>query len=265
MSEVSNILPRSGREKDYLTLLRFGRIVSLFGLAIIIVMLCLNRYTIAVLVASVLCGMAESRGRCGVSHIGMLAPIKSMDPSTWFKCCFAYAFSGAVTAYLIGLIIASLGTVFSIGTSPIYLGCTCLVCCMFLLRDFGVLRFQPPQCNHQTYKEWAYKFGMVTGAGMWGAHIGLALSTVVTYGGLYCLLLVVFGFGLGFGEWVLVAFWVGRVVFLWSTPFLMDSTSDGRIIGAMFERATSMFRFCSLSGLVGILVISLAMLYTQLT
>ena len=39
---------------------------------------------------------------------------------------------------------------------------------------------------------------------MWGSHIGLGVTTVVKHGGLYPVVLLAFGFGLGQGEWVLV-------------------------------------------------------------
>lgn len=245
-------------------IVQFGRISALLGAAFVLAFIALELYFLGMLLAAMMCGMAESRGRCGVSHIGMLAPLKSLNSRTWVKCCLSYSLSGVVTAYLIGLLIAGLGTWLGLGASPYYLGVIGVVCLVFLLRDLGWLRFKPPQCDRQTYKEWAVNFGMVTGAGMWGAHIGLAVTTVVTYGGLYCLALVAFGAGLGSGEWILVAFWLGRVVFLWATPRLMNSSPNGMEIGMALEQSSSMFRFCSVSGIASILVLSLATLITGL-
>ncbi len=245
------------------SMILFGRWAAVAGCSIVLISILMELYFVGYIVAALLCGMAESRGRCGMSHIGMIAPIKPIDSLMWVKSCLAYTGCGLATAYLVGLLIAGIGSWFSLGTSLIYLGLTCFVCLLFLVRDLDLVRFNPPQCDRQTYKEWVVMFGWLTGVGMWGAHIGLALSTVVTYSGLYCLLLVVFGAGFGNGEWIFVSFWLGRVIFLWATPFLMDSTSNGVAIGRAIESSTSAFRMNSICGMVSLLLLSLATLYTQ--
>ncbi|MYD44878.1 MAG: hypothetical protein F4W92_00780 [Gammaproteobacteria bacterium] len=245
-------------------ILKFSRVSMFVGTVLVLIMLMLDLYFVGLLVAALMCGMAESHGRCGISHIGMLAPLKALNSSAWVKCCLAYTLGGVVTAYLIGLSIAGLGSWIKLGMSPYYLGLIGSVCVLFLIRDVGWLRFKPPQCDQQTYKEWAMMFGRVVGAGMWGAHIGLAVTTVIKYGGLYCLVLVAFGFGIGMGEWLLVAFWLGRVVFLWATPSLMSSSPDGMKIGITLEHSDSAFRLCSLSGLTCILVLNLVPLFPGL-
>lgn len=263
MAEVQEYIHLIDSKPIHRFILLFGRIFATVGFAIVFVLLLLDMYFLGMCMAAFLCGMAESQGRCGVSHIGMIAPLKSHNSRMWKQCCLAYSLCGMVTAYFMGLLISGIGFWFDGGMSPYYLGLICVVSVFILLKDLDILRFKVPQCDRQTYKEWTTMFGFTTGVGMWGAHIGLAVTTVITYSGLYGIILVVFGAGIGTGAWLLVSFWLGRLLFLWVTPFLMNSTSNGMLIGDSLERSSGMFRLCSLSGISSILILNFAALYAH--
>ncbi len=117
-----------------------------------------------------------------------------------------------------------------------------------MLRELGVISFSPPQCDKQTHKAWMAEFGPGTVAAMWGSHIGLAVTTVMTHGGLYPILIVVFAIGLGGGEFVLVAFWIGRIIPLWLAPSLCKA-SDGLAIGNALRRAAPSFSTAAALGI----------------
>ncbi|MCY3627459.1 MAG: hypothetical protein OXG88_07460 [Gammaproteobacteria bacterium] len=258
---VESFAPSRKQNKDDQYPLRtFGYIFACTGLVLVIVFAVMNFYMAGLCVAAVLCGIAESQGRYGISHIGMIAPMKSIDTHVWFKCSFSYTICGAFTAYLTGLLIVGIGAWIDLRASTYYVGLTIVFCILFLLRELKLLSFNPPQCNLQTYKEWTSMFGLTTGVGMWGAHIGLALTTVITYGGLYCLMVITFGLGVGMGEWLFVAFWLGRVVLLWVTPWLMNTSCDGMAVGTILEQSTRMFRFCSITGISGLIIVNIAVL-----
>jgi len=168
----------------------------------------------------------------------------------WFKCASAYSGGGLATSYLVGLGIAGLGTLTAVAVSPVVLFIVaCMVGLAMFLRELGIVRFKPPQCDVQTHKWWAVEFGLVTAAGMWGAHIGLALTTVITHGGLYPLVLIAFASGLGSGEWILLAFWVGRVVTLWLTPSLSGKSTDGVALSEALSQAAPSFKATAICGL----------------
>ena len=226
------------------TAIALGILASLGGVLIA------KHSEIGFLVGAVLCGIAEAHGRCGRSHIGMTAPFAGFAPGIWVKCVSAYTLGGLATSYLVGLAVAGLGTLmaFAMGPLVLFIGAGAIGVLM-LLREFGMISFNPPQCDLQTHKTWAEEFGLVTGAGMWGAHIGLAVTTVITHGGLYALLLIALASGLGKGEWTLVAFWFGRVVTLWLTPFLTDRTNDGVRIFEALSQAVPAFRASALCGM----------------
>ena len=117
------------------------------------------------------------------------------------------------------------------------------------LEEFG---FNPPHCDRQTEKSWVFEFGHVTAAGMWGSHIGLGVTTVVTHGGLYPVVLLAVGFGLGQGEWVLVCFWCGRIIPMWLAPRLAGGSSDGSTIAAALRRSERSFRAVAAWGIAGL-------------
>ena len=191
-------------------------------------------------VGAVLCGMAEALGRCGQSHIGMIAPLRHGAQRLWFKCASAYSVGGLVTSCMVGLVLGGLGSLAATAVHPSFLfvggG---LVGLAMLLRELGAVRFSPPQCDVQTHYIWVMEFGRVTAAAMWGSHIGLAVTTVIKHGGLYPILVIAFAVGLGGGEWLLVAFWLGRIIPFWLAPFLYKTSNAGLICDSLREAASS--------------------------
>ena len=243
----------------------FCQVACTVGSGVILLSFVAGVQFFGLLMAAALCGIAESRGRCGMSHIGMIAPLRTVHPRLWLRCCLAYSLCGLSTAYLMGLALAGLGSLFNLWSSLYFLGFTGLACIALLLRELGVFSFAAPQCDRQTVKSWAHTFGMVTGTGMWGAHIGLGITTVITYGGLYCILLVAFGLGVGRGEWMLVAFWLGRITLLWMTPTLLKGTTDGIAISDTLEHSANMFRMTALYGMVSIFCVLITVFYSLIT
>ena len=191
--------------------LRHGRPFStmcnaaiLVGVVVALAALTTGNLLFGCLVGAVLCGMAEAHGRCGISHIGMIAPLAGFNRCMWLKCVSPYSFAGVATSCLVGLAIAGLGTLAAFAVPAVVLSILAAVVALaMMLREAGIVRFDPPQCDVQTHKEWVYEFGLTTATGMWGAHIGLALTTVITHGGLYALVLAAFACG----RWLLL--WPG--------------------------------------------------------
>lgn len=163
------------------------------------------------------------------------------------------------TSYCVGLALAAPGTLLNVQTSILFYGASGAVAVLMLLRETGLVGFNPPQCDRQTEKSWLFEFGHVTAAGMWGSHIGFAVTTVVTHGGLYPLVLLAVGLGLGYGEWVLVCFWCGRIIPMWLAPRLVGRSSDGSVIAAALRRSDRSFRAvaaCGIAGLVAVCVVA---------
>lgn len=186
----------------------------------------------AFLLAALMCGISETNGRCGMSHIGMIAPLSRASTRLWFSCAMSYSVCGLVSSYLVGLGISAFGEVFQLRSSVAFFSIVSIFSVFILVRELGIVSFWLPQWDRQTCKDWMQRFSMTTCSGMWGAHIGLTLLTVITHGGLYPLVLIAIGLGLGSGEWIFVCFWLGRIVFMWTIPLLqtVSKVSSGELI-----------------------------------
>jgi len=255
---VLSALEEPGRSvNDRPFAIAFHAVVAIGTLAIAVALYS-GHHAIACFAAAILCGISEANGRCGMSHIGMIAPFRTVAPGLWLRCSLAYSAGGMVTSYCVGLMLAAVGTLLHVQTSMLFFGASGAVAVALLLRETGIIRFNPPQCDRQTEKAWVFQFGHVTAAGMWGSHIGLAVTTVVTHGGLYPLVLLAIGLGLGQGEWVLVCFWLGRVIPMWLAPRLAGGSSDGSAIAAALRRSDRSLRAvagCGIAGLAAVCIV----------
>jgi len=84
-------------------------------------------------------------------------------------------------------------------------------------RELRLIRFRLPQVDRQTVREWAYDYGFVTAAGMWGAHIGIGFATVIQHGGFYVLVLLAMQGGWELAASLFCVYWIGRTLPIWAT------------------------------------------------
>ncbi|MCY4011213.1 MAG: hypothetical protein OXG82_00715 [Gammaproteobacteria bacterium] len=130
----------------------------------------------------------------------------------------------------------------------VLIGTSGLAALAMMLRAMQLVRFEVPQCDRQTHKRWLGQFSMPTAVGMWGAHIGLAVTTVIAYGGLYPVLLLAAGLSNGHGEWLPVVFWLGRTAAMWLAPVVVGSTNGSDYVDALMESRPT-FRHVAAIGL----------------
>lgn len=198
---------------------------------------------------AVLCGWSEVDGRCGESHIGTLSPLRrSPSPSNlWLRAVSAYSIGGFVTSALVGLLLGAAGAVVQFSRLMPFL--VLAICCILIVRELGWLRVPLPQVNRQTHKGWAMSFGVVTASGMWGAHIGLGFATVIQHGGLFAIAALAAVHGSMYGVAVLMFFWLGRVLPLWSTALLPKSSCDAPEVSACLMADRTAYRYTAIVGL----------------
>jgi hypothetical protein len=170
---------------------------------------------LTLLVGAVLCGWCEVDGLCGSSHVASFAAIRSLEGNRgWLIGLLAYTLGGAVTAALIGAVFGTLSL--AIPWNPtLFAAVTVLLAATLAARELRVISFALPQVHRQTQKMWAPEFGFATAAGMWGSHIGLAIATVITHGGLFVILLAASWLGPLAGIGLLCVFWLGRTLPMW--------------------------------------------------
>ena len=120
-----------------------------------------------VLVGAVLCGFPEAVGRCGVSHIGMTAPLFPRNRALWLKCVAAYTIAGCATSYGLGLVLVLVGSAVGEADPHVLTVTSGIAALAMMLRAMQLVRFHVPQCDRQTHKRWLGQFSMPTAAGMW--------------------------------------------------------------------------------------------------
>jgi hypothetical protein len=207
---------------------------------------------LAIAATAVMFGWSEMDGLCGTSHVCTLTPLRAFSSriDVWWKSVFAYTLAGTATSASVGLLLGSAGA-FGIGRSgQILYAILALLSVSLAARELGLLRFPLPQIRRQTHKMWAFEFGIVTAAGMWGAHIGLGFATVIKHGGYFVLVGLACLGGPKFGAAVLAAYWLGRSLPLWLVPVLTRRWDDGGHIGNLVGASASACRYLAASGLV---------------
>lgn len=198
---------------------------------------------------AVLCGWSEVDGRCGASHMGTLTPLRrsAASPKLWLRAVSAYSISGFVTSALVGLLLAEAGALVQFNRLMPFIVLT--LCCILIIRELGWLRVPLPQVDRQTHKGWAMSFGVVTAAGMWGAHIGLGFATVIQHGGLFAIAALAAAHGPMYGVAVLMFFWLGRILPLWSTALLPKSSCDAPEVSDCLMADRRAYRYTAIVGL----------------
>jgi hypothetical protein len=83
---------------------------------------------------------------------------------------------------------------------------------------------------------------------MWGTHIGIGFATVIKHGGLFlaagsALLLEPLQSAL-----LLAAFWIGRTLPIWATPYLTGDEADGAAVTELLWARPNAYRICAIAG-----------------
>lgn len=219
---------------------------------------------IGLFTAALVCGWAEIDGLCGTSHVGALTPLRVMDKAhrMWRRAILAYTLGGVATASIVGLTLGVLGAVArSLGLTPALAMWLFTAWALILaLRELGLPSYALPQVPRQTDKMWAMRFGFVTGAGMWGSHIGLGFATVIRHGGIYAIAGCALFLDPLKTALLMATFWIGRTLPIWATPLLTSDERDGSIVMDMLLKRADAYRICAFAGLasMGAIAASLA-------
>ena len=208
---------------------------------------------LGIFVCALVCGWAEIDGLCGSSHVGAFTPLRLIDKSgrLWVRACLAYTLGGVASASLVGLILGLMGAAArTLGLVPeLGFGAVAVMALILALRELGLPYFVLPEFHRQTDKFWALRFGFVTGAAMWGSHIGLGFATVIRHGGLF----VIGGIALLLepleSALLLATFWFGRTLPIWATPRLTHDLRDGDAVTDLMMTQSSAYRICAFAGL----------------
>ncbi len=205
-----------------------------------------------ILVAAIMCGYSEVNGACGASHVGSLTPLRvCMGPRVWAKAVAAYTLAGILTASFVGAIVSQLGRLLGIHAFPsAAFSAIVLLAIALVVREIGWIRFPLPQVHRQTQKMWADTYGFVTGAGMWGAHIGLAFFTVVRHGGFYVVAAAALAWKPYQSATLFAVYWIGRTLPIWLMPALSRGRNDSASLARQVLGSEKALRYLSAAGLL---------------
>ncbi len=209
---------------------------------------------VTMLAAALICGWAEVDGACGASHVSALTPLRALDKThrLWRNSVIAYTVGGVVTSLIVGALLglATFAVRRFVDQSLAAPTIVLAIAIVLAARELRLLRFLLPQVNLQTQKFWALQFGHVTGAAMWGAHIGIGFATVIKHGGLYLVAACALMLGPLEGALLMSAFWVGRALPMWVTPLVVprEIERDGSVLLDLVFRAGIAVRGAALVG-----------------
>lgn len=216
--------------------------------AVAVAFVCGVDVTWCLLIPALLCGWSEVDGRCGASHVCAITPLRAMGvPRLWLKAVSAYTLAGSATAAGVGAALGAVGKAFipagaHASTGPHVAPILATLAGVLAARELGWLKFRLPEVPRQTHKMWFAQFGFVTAAGMWGAHIGLGAATVIKHGGLFMVAALALVLGPMKGSVLMLAFWLGRALPIWSTPLLDLAHHDASQLSERLHVASDAYR-----------------------
>lgn len=214
--------------------------------------------TAALLLASLLLGWSELNGRCGTSHVSTLTPLRSMQPrNLWLRAVSTYTVSGALSSSGVGAIAGLLGE-FVVPMRPALLVGIVIGGVVLAGGELHLWQVRIPQVRRQTNKMWAFEFGVLPAATMWGIHIGLGFATVIRHGGFIVLAPFAMAEGTLGGATILCSYWIGRTLPLWVAPYIVPRNVDGVPLVEMIQRPERAYAWSATIGIVMAVCVAIA-------
>jgi len=152
--------------------------------------------------------------------IGSITPLVQVAKAKWAAAVAAYSVASMFVTALIGAtlgLIGSIELVRSIMTPAILIAAS-----LSAAHELGLVTLPLPSHSRQTCQMWAYRYGPVVSAGLWGADLALCVSTRVFFSSLWLVLLLgVAAGGPTQGAIVVGGYGLGRCLLVSSGPTLL--------------------------------------------
>jgi hypothetical protein len=209
-------------------------------------------------IAATLCGWSETNGLCGTAHVCTLTPVRTFHPGTWFKAASAYTVGGIVSASVVGGLMGVIGR--SLGANSDFAFLAIIAMSLLLAaRELQWVSYSLPQVRRQTNKFWAFEFGIVPAAWMWGTHIGLGFATVIRHGGIFVLSAFSLTLGPSDGAIIMAAYWIGRALPVWIAGILLPACNDGALLSKMVAAPERAYRHAAAAGMLCAFAVAIAL------
>jgi cytochrome c biogenesis protein CcdA len=163
--------------------------------------------------------------------VGALTPLVKVARTHWIRAALLYTFAGSSSALITGTLLGLVGSSLRANRA-----CWLIIPVALILaaRDLEWLHFEIPERKCQTEKVWAHEFGFVTASAMWGFHLGFGFNTYIRYGGFWVLALTALAMGNAkYGALLLLVYWVGRVMPVWTMPIIWRTQDVSEMANAI--------------------------------
>lgn len=182
----------------------------------------------------------------------------------WYPALL-YTTSGAATSVAVGASVAVAASALLPASvnkdetmaATLVLGTACLV------HALGWRRLSIGGVKRQTKDLWARRYGATRAAAFWGADLGLTVSTKFTFtGATMVLALAVALRDVRLGMALLLAYWLGRALPVWVSPFVVRRPEGTQSLLVGVNRGRRQFRLLHVYGLAMIAVVAISILAT---
>jgi cytochrome c biogenesis protein CcdA len=196
----------------------------------------------ALVPAALLFGWTQIGGRCGTAHVNTMGFLWRINRPLWLKATVAYTCFGLVSSTMVGAVLGWIGQQIGGRPNSPSLWLVALLALILAGREMGWLRFRLLEWRCQTDRNWAYKWGFISAAAMWGFHIGLGFVTVITYGGFWLVVAAIIAMGKpGYGTLLMGTYWIGRALPLWMiSPLIYRRPWEPESVYPLFRPAQAL-------------------------
>lgn len=255
MSDAQALLVRPKADELGRRFMLISHCMAGVGAVASLAMIALDQPLPALALATVLWGWSEVDGHCGTALFCTLSPLRAVDSSgkVWRRAATAYLLGGIVSAGLVGLLVGAIGLLVP-GDRTASLLLVAAAAAVLMAREFKLLWFRLPQLWRQTDLHWAFHFGVVPAAAMWGVHLGIGFATTIKHGGFYVLIAFAFLLGPWLGALLMSIYWFGRALPILMAPLLTSQCSDGERLAAMLAETGTACRHVAAAGLFSAVV-----------
>jgi hypothetical protein len=145
----------------------------------------------------------------------------------WSISTMVFTASGVLTSAMVGYLLGIAGSTLPLEARGVGLGLTGVLAMALAARELGWLSFGLPTVRRQTREIWGKSMSRLAANALWGADLGLAFTTQITYSGPWLLATLAFiGGRSDVGAAMFVVYWLGRAAAVWIAPLLIPHANN---------------------------------------
>jgi hypothetical protein len=161
----------------------------------------------------------------------------------WSISTMTFTASGVLTSAMVGYLLGVAGGALPPDERAVGLALTGFLAIALAVRELGWLSFGLPSVRRQTQDVWGKSMPRLAANALWGADLGLAFTTRITFSGPWLPAALAFVGGRSdVGAALFVLYWLGRAISVWIAPLLIPHANDVPDLLDRIEASTLGFR-----------------------